>query len=81
MKNVSELTKKAEEKLKESYNLLRSIIEEITDTIFVKDLSGRYVMMNIAGANIIGEPIEQIISKDELWKNDKGRIDQRDQIT
>ena len=65
MKNASELVKKTEENLQESNNLLQSIIGETTDTIFVKDLSGRYVMMNPAGANIIGKSIEEIIGKDD----------------
>jgi PAS domain S-box-containing protein len=75
MTDASKLGKKAEVGLKENKNLLNSIIRETTDTIFVKDLSGRYVMMNPAGANIIGKSIEEIIGKDDtqLFPHDIAR--------
>ena len=65
MTDASELGKKAQEGLKESNNLLDSIIGKTTDTIFAKDLSGCYVMMNPADANIIEKSIEEIIGKDD----------------
>ena len=42
-------------------NFLHSIIEGTTDAIFSKDLQGRYVMINSAGARFIGKPVEEII--------------------
>jgi len=65
MKNASELSNKPEKDPQESNNLLQSIIGEITDTIFVKDISGRYIVMNSAGANILEKSIEEIIGKDD----------------
>ncbi len=58
-------SKNADAELTKSYNLLHSIIEEATDTIFVKDLSGRYLLINSSGAHMIGKPIEEIIGKDD----------------
>lgn len=46
-----------------SHNLLRAVVDTVPESIFVKDTAGRYVMMNAAGATIIGLPIEDILGK------------------
>jgi PAS domain S-box-containing protein len=56
---------RAEQALRESYNLMRAVIEGATDFIYVKDLDGRYLMMNSAAANFIGRPAEEAIGKDD----------------
>jgi PAS domain S-box-containing protein len=57
---------KAEEELKEHHNLLNSFAENIPDAIYMKDLDGRYIMMNPGGAALLG-----MDSKDVLGKDDK----------
>jgi PAS domain S-box-containing protein len=57
--------KRAEARLKESHNLLKSIVEQATDGIFVKDLSGHYLLANSAVAKIAGKPLEEIIGKEQ----------------
>ncbi|MCT7969291.1 PAS domain S-box protein [Laspinema sp. D1] len=57
--------KRAQEKLQESYNLLQAISEGTTDSIFVKDLQGRYLSINSAGAKAIGKPIDEILGKND----------------
>jgi len=47
-------------------NFLHSIIEGTTDAIFSKDLQGRYVMINSAGAHFIGKPVEEIIGTGDM---------------
>ncbi|BCM90973.1 aerobic respiration control sensor protein ArcB [Abditibacteriota bacterium] len=47
----------------ESYSLLHAVIEGSTDSIFVKDLDGRYLMINSAGASYRGAKIEDVIGK------------------
>ncbi len=43
---------RTERALVESHSLLNSIIEGTSDAVFVKDLVGRYVMINSAGARL-----------------------------
>jgi two-component system cell cycle sensor histidine kinase/response regulator CckA len=55
--------------------LLQGITEGTTDSIFVKDLQGRYLMINAAGARLLGRNVEEVIGKDdtELFTPDTGR--------
>ena len=57
--------KKVEKKLEDSYNIFNSIIENTTDAIFLKDLNGNYLMINSAGAKLVGKSVEEIIGKDD----------------
>jgi PAS domain S-box-containing protein len=56
---------RAEVALRENLNLVQAIIDGTTDAIFVKDLQGRYVMINAAGARFLGKPVEEILGKDD----------------
>ncbi|MBV9659340.1 MAG: PAS domain S-box protein [Verrucomicrobia bacterium] len=58
--------RRTEAALRESDALSRAIIEGTTDSIYVKDLQGRYVLINQAGANIIGKPVEAIIGHTDV---------------
>ena len=49
----------------EDSNLLRAAIDAIPDAVFVKDLQGRYRMINSAGARFIGKPVQEIIGQDD----------------
>jgi two-component system NtrC family sensor kinase len=55
--------------------LLRAMWEEASDAMYVKDVRGRYLMMNAAGARVVGKPISEIIGKDdsELFSPETGR--------
>jgi PAS domain S-box-containing protein len=57
--------KQAEEKIRDSYNLLNVINEGIIDAIFLKDVCGRYLLINPSGASIIGKTIEEVIGRDD----------------
>ncbi len=46
-----------------SHNLLNAVIADSTDAIYLKDLDGRYLMVNPAGAEFVGKPVEEIIGK------------------
>ncbi len=49
-----------------SVGILEAVLEGTPDAIFVKDLDGRYLMVNSSCARFIGKPKEQIIgSRDE----------------
>ena len=60
--------------LKKNLALLRGITEGTTDAVFVKDLKGRYLMINSAGAALIGRSVEEVLGKDdsELLSPDTG---------
>jgi PAS domain S-box-containing protein len=53
--------RRAEEALRHSLAMMRSVIEGTTDLVFVKDLEGRYLMVNSADAALIGRPADEII--------------------
>jgi two-component system, cell cycle sensor histidine kinase and response regulator CckA len=52
--------------LQKNLALLRGITEGTTDAVFVKDLRGRYLMMNSAGARFMGRSVEEVIGKDDM---------------
>jgi two-component system sensor histidine kinase/response regulator len=55
--------KRIEQVQYESNSILRAIIEGTTDSVYVKDLSGRYLMINPAGARRFGRAAEEVIGK------------------
>ncbi len=70
--------------LGKNLSLLQGITEGTTDAIFVKDLQGRYLMINSAGAGFLGRGVDEVIGKTdaELFNPDAGRtIMERDRLT
>ena len=55
--------KRTAEALKRSTALLSAVIEGTADSIFVKDLEGRYLMVNPSAAKFINKPVEEIVNK------------------
>jgi|GEM_PF-2552958 len=64
VRDISE-RKQAARALEENHSLLRAVIEGTTDSILVKDLQGRYVMINPAGADFLGKSVQEVIGKDD----------------
>ena len=62
--------------LERNLSLLQGITEGTTDAVFVKDLQGRYLMMNSAGARFLGRSVDEVLGKDdaELFNEDVGRM-------
>jgi two-component system, cell cycle sensor histidine kinase and response regulator CckA len=62
--------------LQENLGLLQGITEGTTDAVFVKDLNGRYLMMNSAGARFVGRSVDDVLGKDdaELFSPEVGRM-------
>ena len=58
----SQTTKQA---LQKNYNLLLAVIDSTPTALFVKDIQGRYMMLNAAGASIIGKSVDEIIGRDD----------------
>ena len=46
-----------------SRDLLEQVLEATTDSIYVKDLDGRYLLVNSAAAELIGRPGEEIVGR------------------
>jgi PAS domain S-box-containing protein len=70
--------------LEKNLALLQGITEGTTDAVFVKDLSGRYLMINSSGARFLGRQVEDVIGKNdmELFVPEVGReIMKRDRET
>ena len=57
--------KRAEEEVRESNVLLRSVIEGTSDAVFLKDAWGRYLLVNSCAAEVIGRPAKDIVGKDD----------------
>ena len=49
-----------------SYDILQAVIEATPDAIFVKDLDGRYVLVNEAAARFIGKSPADIIGRNDF---------------
>lgn len=78
--------------LRRSRNEFKAVIEGSADAVFVKDLEGRYLMINSAGADMIGKPEKEITGKDDtaffppetamkIMGHDREIIDKRERIT
>ena len=60
-------SKEAEAEVQRTSALLRAVVESTTDAVFVKDLLGCYLLMNEAGARLMGRPVEQILGLDDTF--------------
>ncbi|HEX2768011.1 MAG TPA: PAS domain-containing protein [Geobacteraceae bacterium] len=58
-------SREIEEKLRVSQNLMNALVEGTTDTIFVKDRQGRYLLFNSAAANVVGKSAAEVIGHDD----------------
>jgi PAS domain S-box-containing protein len=61
-RDVSE-RKVAKEALEQSHHLLHLVLEGVDDIIFLKNVEGRYILMNRAGCRLLGLPEEDIAGK------------------
>jgi PAS domain S-box-containing protein len=55
--------KNTETSLQQSYHFLHAVTEGTTDAIYVKDGLGRYLMINTAGAQLMGKAVDEVIGK------------------
>lgn len=59
------LVRRGWKSLHTSNTLLQAVIEGTTDAVFIKDCAGRYLLINSAGAQVLGKPQPQIIGQDD----------------
>ena len=57
--------KAAEAEVERTHRLLEAVSEGTTDAIFVKDLAGRYLFINSAGARVLGRPVAEVLGRDD----------------
>jgi PAS domain S-box-containing protein len=48
-----------------AHSLLHAVTEGLNDAVFVKDLQGRYLMINSPGARLLGRSPEEVIGRDD----------------
>jgi two-component system, cell cycle sensor histidine kinase and response regulator CckA len=57
--------RRSSEALRDHHELLNAIIEGTTAATYVKDLQGRYLLINLAGAAQLGKSPREILGKDD----------------
>ncbi len=67
--------RRAEEEARRTADLLRAVADGTTDAVFVKDRSGKYLLMNEAAARFVGKSVTEVVGKDdtELFDPDGAR--------
>ena len=55
--------RQAERSLRQSHGILRAVTEAAAGAIFVKDVAGRYLMINTAGAKLLEKAVEEVVGK------------------
>jgi PAS domain S-box-containing protein len=55
----------SEEELQRISVLLRAVADEVTDAIFVKDLSGKYLLFNKAASHLTGKSAAEVLGRDD----------------
>jgi diguanylate cyclase (GGDEF)-like protein/PAS domain S-box-containing protein len=55
--------RRLEAELQRSHTLLQGIIESSPDAMFVKDLEGRYLLINEAGARFLGRAVPEVVGR------------------
>ncbi|WP_224244858.1 sensor histidine kinase [Hyalangium gracile] len=48
-----------------AYEALRAVVAGSTDSVSAKDLQGRYLLINEAGARALGRSVEQVLGRDD----------------
>lgn len=62
--------KRAEEELKQSRKFLETVIDNIPDTVTIRDSQHRFVLVNQAYCDITGHTKDEVIGKKTYWEKD-----------
>jgi two-component system, cell cycle sensor histidine kinase and response regulator CckA len=74
--------RRSTEAVRNQHEMLNAIVEGTTAAIYVKDLQGRYLLMNSAGVALVGKNLNEIVGKkdsDLFSPESAGEIMARDQ--
>jgi two-component system, NarL family, sensor histidine kinase UhpB len=58
---------RSKEELRKSKELLQAVINGTSDLIYVKDLSGRYLLLNKEAERFVGDKARELIGKDDYF--------------
>ncbi len=58
--------RRAEAEMAQTARLLQAVVEGTSDAVFVKDLTGKYLMFNAAASRLVGKPVEEVIGNDDF---------------
>lgn len=50
----------------DAMHLLRAVVERSPSAVFIKDLEGRYLIVNAAAARVLGRPVSEVIGRRDL---------------
>jgi PAS domain S-box-containing protein len=64
LRDVAE-RREAEEAVRRSTELLRAVVDNTSDAIFVKDRQGKYLLFNEAAARFVGRPVVDVIGRSD----------------
>jgi PAS domain S-box-containing protein len=64
LRDVAE-RRQAERTLRESNSLLTAVVEGIPQALYVKDRTGRYLLLNSPGARLVGREAADVIGRDD----------------
>jgi PAS domain S-box-containing protein len=54
---------RAEDSLRQANSLLHGVVEGSADPVFVKDVEGRYLLVNSAGARVMGRTAQEVVGR------------------
>jgi PAS domain S-box-containing protein len=57
--------RQAERTLRESHSLLTAVVDGIPQALYVKDRTGRYLLLNSPGARLVGREAADVIGRDD----------------
>ena len=80
---LSEWLQRALRRLQVQQRLLDAVVSGTTDAVFVKDVQGRYLLVNESAAAFVGRPVSEILGQDDqhLFPAESARqIRQRDRL-
>ena len=74
-RRAEEKLRQSEKKILESQSLLQAVVDGTTDAIYVKDLQGRYRLLNTAASRFTGKSSSEVIGNDDtlLFPADEAR--------
>lgn len=74
LSGVSELLRRSLSRVEHDRGLLNAVVSGSSDVIFVKDSTGRFLLVNEAAATIYNKPVEQLLGTDSTEIYDQASL-------
>lgn len=59
-------SRQMEAQIRHTSNLLHAMADGIPDAVFVKDLEGRYLLLNQGASQLVGRKVEEVLGQDDM---------------